>query len=701
MVKDNDEILPLVLKAHTSEKHCTSIFNIPSNPKEVTSVKYDFLINNIRGDEPLRKGLNFKANIIKLCVGLDLVSNDKMEIFLPMVLCLMYGSSLDALNQGFKPTYTALWVTDQQTVYRRHIVSNASNVKNPTNINNAAELTAGGAVPKPAPTQECVDQGLNNVISSMAPFRVLARVKRYLRRNCRKPDDTKICQYISNFVRINTDELKELPPFQANQELLTSEVIEIFQFAIPNSWSRKMQEQGFDHVLHIITEFVEKAEQLEESEANEELHRKNTPVHNKDTPSGQKSARFNNNVKDKYCIHHGKNSTHTTEQYKVLMNQRNSRNNKLLTNKSSDNTNKLKQDLDDFISKTIRKEMNAFNGKKRKKRKSEANRAEIKNDDYQVNKGNDDDIKDFDYNCLNNLSLEDISIPGDNWKNGPDGIVTCNSKNPRSLVIEDSNYAGMYNINECRISRLVVKLIQYLETPKSSVYSIPDHSSTFYLKNNDSQYLLGAAIYHNNWLTAVNSHLTYRRKAKPPNSVPIPVRSDGPHANHLIKDLSDSTLAEAIDQLLLQTIRTLDTPRRVPLFLEPVQNEQIWVVYAPTQSQLLAYILSHEDSFNTFNVRDAFFNVPISYQQHPMGVATIPIMHLPNQFETVYIDDVMISEVPTPMGITNSPDAAMYLADNTRIIHTPYVDNVMVRAVADTEKASIPSDIPNGPSDRK
>ena len=84
-----------------------------------------------------------------------------------------------------------------------------------------------------------------------------------------------------------------------------------------------------------------------------------------------------------------------------------------------------------------------------------------------------------------------------------------------------------------------------------------------------------------------------------------------------------------------------------------------------------------------------------------MGVATIPIMHLPNQFETVYIDDVMISEVPTPMGITNSPDAAMYLADNTRIIHTPYVDNVMVRAVADTEKASIPSDIPNGPSDRK
>ena len=44
------------------------------------------------------------------------------------------------------------------------------------------------------------------------PRKILAKVKRDVRRNMRKPHDMKICQYYQNLYRINFKELPNLPP---------------------------------------------------------------------------------------------------------------------------------------------------------------------------------------------------------------------------------------------------------------------------------------------------------------------------------------------------------------------------------------------------------------------------------------------------------------------------------------------------------
>ena len=104
--------------------------------------------------------------------------------------------------------------------------------------------------------------------------------------------------------------------------------------------------------------------------------------------------------------------SHTSTQCKVLLSKRdnnktNNGNNKW-SKKSSDQS---KKDLAVFISKAVRKEMNSFNDKKRKSN-NEANRVEIKEATSGSDAKSDDEdaLQDFDYGCLDNLSLEGLGI---------------------------------------------------------------------------------------------------------------------------------------------------------------------------------------------------------------------------------------------------------------------------------------------------
>jgi hypothetical protein len=77
---------------------------------------------------------------------------------------------------------------------------------------------------------------LRDVISAAIPYKALQQVKRYLRRECRKPQDMKVRTYFVNLRRINNEEIPELPWFDPNQGLTDDEIIDILLFGLPKSW---------------------------------------------------------------------------------------------------------------------------------------------------------------------------------------------------------------------------------------------------------------------------------------------------------------------------------------------------------------------------------------------------------------------------------------------------------------------------------
>ena len=57
------------------------------------------------------------------------------------------------------------------------------------------------------------------VVIDLLPRKILAKVKRSMRRDMRKPPDMKIREYFHNLQRLNEEELPNLPPFAVGQSL--------------------------------------------------------------------------------------------------------------------------------------------------------------------------------------------------------------------------------------------------------------------------------------------------------------------------------------------------------------------------------------------------------------------------------------------------------------------------------------------------
>ena len=102
---------------------------------------------------------------------------------------------------------------------------------------------------------------------------------------------------------------------------------------------------------------------------------------------------------------------------------------------------------------------------------------------------------------------------------------------------------------------------------------------------------------------------------------------------NLVNDYDEASVIETLRLLSLGTIRTLDTPRRVPPFVHPCRNEQIRTIYESTR-------LNDTLSIDTLDLRDAFRQVPIARASELMGLRTSPAAWHANQPLTTYVDDV-------------------------------------------------------------
>jgi len=112
----------------------------------------------------------------------------------------------------------------------------------------AAQATAQDAhLTNPGDGAFMVSTALNELMTGLLPNKVLQHIKRYLRREARKPYDMNVKSYYMNLMHINTEEIPRLPLHcSETQSLGEDEIVDILLCGTPKSWQREMDCQGFD-----------------------------------------------------------------------------------------------------------------------------------------------------------------------------------------------------------------------------------------------------------------------------------------------------------------------------------------------------------------------------------------------------------------------------------------------------------------------
>jgi len=263
-----------------------------------------------------------------------------------------------------------------------------------------------------------VDAAIQEMVTVLLPTKILQRVKRYFRREARKPIDMGIRTYLMHIIRINSQEIPWLPPhFNDAQMLSEDELIDILLFGTPKSWQREMDRQGFDPLASTPAEVVAFMEHIEMSEDFDG----NKKVAKVAPGKGKKKSGFAKGNSDangsKCCMLYGNNNTHNTSECKTLMaqakklkgnnaNQKGKGGNKSSKNKSKGETDNSKKELAALVKKApqlIKQgKLNAV--ERMKKRKVNWPSAEEKEEAELCTL--DAELKDFIYEDLNKMDLK-------------------------------------------------------------------------------------------------------------------------------------------------------------------------------------------------------------------------------------------------------------------------------------------------------
>ena len=127
--------------------------------------------------------------------------------------------------------------------------------------------------------------------------------------------------YVARVIEIN-DYLEEFPPATLGGDatkLPDDELLDLLEFGIPIKWQRQMQVQNFEPQAGTLREFQDFCERLEA--ALDEPSADPKPKQTSDKEKGSKKRRRKSNDEEKgkhYCMLHGQNPTHTTEQCRTL-----------------------------------------------------------------------------------------------------------------------------------------------------------------------------------------------------------------------------------------------------------------------------------------------------------------------------------------------------------------------------------------------
>ena len=379
-------------------------FKLRTDPPTDTSPVYSFTMVKLDGSETLRTALKFYLSITKVWTGLNITTAANK---LTITRELMSGQALQQFNTGYQKAVNLQWDIDRNAAITALLLATPGSTQ-------AQQDAAANGVGRPVDHVDYIMAGLGQIIEYMAPHKALAKQKRWMRRFCRKPADMTIREFCTHLTRINDEELPVLPPFGGGaQKLSNDEIIDIILNGIPRSWTREMDKLDFDPVVQPLSEVLNFCERMEAAEDFEPARDgKKTNGNGKKSPN-KPSA--NKTGKGGYCLLHGDNPTHTTDECHVLKKQAKSLRsndgakkpafkNKTWKRDADKSTNSSKKELATFVRKQARKELYAF----AKKRKVEEDAEDLNNIEMEDGEEVDGeiDLSIFNYSKMGNLKID-------------------------------------------------------------------------------------------------------------------------------------------------------------------------------------------------------------------------------------------------------------------------------------------------------
>jgi hypothetical protein len=240
-------LLPLVpdpLDEMTSENSISYMLRtVSADANSATFKKY---VRVLCGSKTVRTMLRWAQDTTQVLVGLNVTAGPARY---NMYMNMIQGTAMALFRQ-----YAA---EEADTAFQAAIMAAADPA--------AAQLVRDAGW-EPHLTPAGVSQAKWLTLTALIPNKIVAMVKRYLRRECRKPADIKVRTCYQHLVRVNQDKLPALPPFGRNQHLLDDEIINILCYGTPKSWSREIDRQGFDPLTSTPTQVVDFLERIEQSE---------------------------------------------------------------------------------------------------------------------------------------------------------------------------------------------------------------------------------------------------------------------------------------------------------------------------------------------------------------------------------------------------------------------------------------------------
>ena len=388
-------IIPLVddeKEAKLTKENSIS-WELKTRPTENASPTYKKQVRILEGSETVRQLIAWRQDVIKVCVGLnatDLASRRPI-----MEACM---------NQRVTSIFQASLTTQATNAYNAALETALQ--QDQANGNNNASTQVRNQGVDHFRNNDHLDVALQVVNLNLMPRKVLAKVKRQMRREMRKPFDMNVRAYCQLLVRLNENDIPNLPPYNARQALSNDELLDILLFGTPRSWQNEMDRQGFDPVERGFFETVNFMENIEGVEE------KTTPGGTVSKAKAKSKSKDNDTSSSKkkathYCEHHGPNWTHDTSGCRALKGkEKNGKfNNKTWTRKADESNSQSKKELAALLAKTVQKQVKKELAAVGKKRKSKSDDSD--NEECALVQIMEQDLDGFNYEDMEKMSLDD------------------------------------------------------------------------------------------------------------------------------------------------------------------------------------------------------------------------------------------------------------------------------------------------------
>ena len=351
-------LLPLVPERAEELTRGNSIsFELRSNPTEIDSPRYKKQVRVLYGNEDTRTVIFWIRETQSIVEGLNLTTYAQQYSVIKTLV-------RDTAYANFEQS-----VLDRSTVRYNEALEAA--------VSDAAKQVVRDNTASGYHHVEDITPAMYFVAKSTMPKKILQRVKRELRRSCRKPAGMKVRDYVSHICRINDQELPMIVPFSMANSLSDDEILDIVLYGTPRSWQAEMDRQGFDpldNTLKDVMEFLERMESAEVFEAKSTRVDKGKENKSSSSKKSKSNSSYDRGGK-KHCMLHGDNNTHNTAECLKLKAEAarlkgdGASKNNTWTKKAQDHKDKTRRDLNAIVQKAIkkgvRKELSNIESRKR------------------------------------------------------------------------------------------------------------------------------------------------------------------------------------------------------------------------------------------------------------------------------------------------------------------------------------------------